>query len=150
MKKRSPAEWLDWYVEHGGSRDLELDERETVLSHPEHGFATMLAHGDILELHHLCGDGKYWQVVLVEIMKAHGLKKLRAFTRRNPQAWMRKYGGRIRGYYMEADLEELELPPGLTPHGAPSVTADAVTPPSKREAGSKWEAREKDVISSEV
>ena len=110
MKSMTPEEWRQWYVKHGGALDLELDDREIVLFHPEHGFAAFLTHEDILELHHAVGDGKYWQDVLVKIMKAHGLKRLRAFTRRNPQAWIRKYGGRIRGYYMEASLEELACP----------------------------------------
>lgn len=109
MKSKSPEEWRRWYVEHGGSADLELDERETVLFHPEHGFVTFLTHDDILELHHMAGDGKFWQGVLVSVMKACGLNKLRAFTRRNPRAWMRKYGGKIRGYYMEASLDELQV-----------------------------------------
>lgn len=107
MKARTPAEWRRWYVEHGGCEDLELDEREIVLFQPEHGFATFLTHDDILELHHLCGDGEYWRGVLGRVMKAHGLKRLRAFTRRSPQAWMRKYGGHIRGWYMEASIDEM-------------------------------------------
>lgn len=109
MRSRSPEEWRRWYEERGGAEDLELDEREVVLFHPEHGFVTFLTHDDILELHHMAGDGKYWQGVLARIMKAHGLKRLRAFTRRNPAAWMRKYGGRIRGWYMEADIDEMEV-----------------------------------------
>jgi len=140
MESRSPTEWQEWYVQHGGSGDLELDERETVLFHPEHGFITFFTHGDILELHHAVGDGKYWQEVLVKIMKAHGLKKLRAFTRRNPRAWMRRYGGRIRGYYMEADVEELIK----TPH------PPAPPSPPRGEGGSGMETERKDVISSEV
>ena len=107
-KGKTPAEWLDWYEAHGGSRDLDLDEREIILHSPEHGFISFLVHDDILELHHLCGDGKMWQKVLVNIMKTRGFRKLRAFTRRDPRAWMRKYGCHIRGWYMEADLDELE------------------------------------------
>ena len=107
-KSRTPAEWLDWYAAHGGSRDLELDERELACFDPERGFITFLIHDDILELHHLCGDGKFWQGELVNIMRGLGLSKLRAFTRRDPKAWARKYGGHIRGWYMEADLNELE------------------------------------------
>lgn len=105
----NPAEWLEWYEAHGGTRDLELDRRETVLFHPEHGFITFLTHDETLELHHLVGDGKYWQGVLARVMRIHGLKTLHAFTRRNPRAWMRKYrGARITGYDMEIDLEALE------------------------------------------
>ena len=107
MKARTPEEWRRWYVEHGGAEDLELDDREVVLFHPEHGFATILPHGDTLELHHLCGDGKWWAGVLARIMRAMGMKTLHAYTRRDPRAWMRAYGGRIVGYYMEIGVDEL-------------------------------------------
>ena len=114
---KTPAEWVEWYRKRGGCggeecRDLELDGRETVCFRPEKGFITFLIHDDILELHHLCGDGRFWQNELVNIMQRKGLTKLRAFTRRNPKAWARKYGGHIRGWYMEADLEELERSAG--------------------------------------
>ena len=100
-------EWLNYYYKRTGCKDLELSPDETILFHPNNGFISFFAHDDILELHHLCGNGKQWQKILVEIMKTNGLTKLRAFTRRNPNAWMRKYGGHIRGFYMEASLEEL-------------------------------------------
>ena len=101
-------EWLEYYERHTGCKDLELSPNETVLFHPDAGFVTFFAHNDILELHHLCGNGKGWQKVLVQVMKDNNLTKLRAFTRRNPAAWMRKYGGHVRGFYMEADISELE------------------------------------------
>ena len=109
MKSRTPDEWLDWYVSHGGSKDLELDPNETVYFHEEHGLVSWLIHDDILEVHHMLGDGKYWARVLKDVMKYCGLKKLRAYTSRNPKAWERKYGGHIRGYYMECDIDEIKV-----------------------------------------
>ena len=103
------SEWLDWYVKHGGNYDLQLDDRERVLFHPDHGFISCLIHDDVLELHHMAGNGKFWLAGLKNFMKEAGLTKLRAFTKRNPKAWMRKYGGHIRGYYMEADLNEFKV-----------------------------------------
>ena len=108
MESRTKTEWLEWYEERTGCGDLELYPNEQVFFHPEHGFITYFIVDDILELHHMCGDGKAWQKLLIEIMKQNGLKKLRAFTMRNPEAWMRKYGGHIRGYYMEAGLDEMK------------------------------------------
>ena len=101
-------EWLKYYEKRTGCKNLELSPDETVFFHPEYGFITFFTHDDILELHHMCGNGKQWQKLLVKIMKDYGFTKLRAFTRRNPKAWARKYGGHIRGYYMEADIKELE------------------------------------------
>lgn len=108
-RNKNPNDWLNWYEAHGGHRDLQLSPDELILFHPEHGFITFFIHDEILELHHMAGDGKYWQDVLIKVMKSEGVKTLRAFTRRNPKAWQRKYGGHIRGYYMEADINELKI-----------------------------------------
>ena len=111
-EQKNQHEWIAWYVEHGGSSDLKLHPAESILFHPEHGFLTYLIDKEesILEIHHMCGDGKFWQKVLIEtVMKEHNLKTIRAFTRRNPKAWIRKYGGHIRGYYMEADIDEIKI-----------------------------------------
>lgn len=103
------SDWENWYKARTGCEDLRLHPEEIVLYHTEHGFVTFLTHDDVLELHHLCGDGKYWQKVILNVMKFEKLKKLNAFTRRNPKAWAKKYGGHIRGYYMECDIDELKI-----------------------------------------
>lgn len=109
MKPMNKDDWLNWYVQHGGQSDLHLYDDETVLFHPEHGFVSFFFHHDILEIHHLAGNGKYWQNIILNIMKLHNLKHVRFFTKRNPHAWIRKYGGHIRGYYMECDLHEAKI-----------------------------------------
>lgn len=109
MKGKNPREWVDWYVQHGGSRDLEQLDDEITLFHKEHGFISFVIRDNILELHHMVGDGKYWQQVIIKIMKLANLDKIRAFTKRNPKAWARKYGGHIIGYYMECDLNEIKI-----------------------------------------
>ena len=110
MKKRTQSEWLEWYKAKTGCEDLELADDETVFFHPEHGFISCLTHDDILELHHMAGDGKYWQGFIKDVIATNcNVTKIRAFTRRNPEAWKRKYGGHIRGYYMEANIDELKI-----------------------------------------
>ncbi|MBR1437864.1 MAG: hypothetical protein IJ587_04940 [Synergistaceae bacterium] len=105
---KTKSEWLKWYKDRTGCKDLELMPDEHVFFHHKHGFITFFAHNGVLELHNMCGDGKKWQKILTQIMKDNGLTKLRAYTERNPQAWIRKYGGHILGYYMEADINELK------------------------------------------
>ena len=107
-KKKSIAEWLKWYEDRTGCKDLELQPDEQIFFHPEHGFITFYAHDGILELHHMCGNGRQWTKILTQIMRDNGLAKLRAYTERNPEAWMRKYGGHIIGCYMEADIDEIK------------------------------------------
>ena len=110
MNERTFNEWLNWYKEHGGTDNLELESYELVHYHPEHGFIVYFCHDDILELHHMVGDGKFWQKFIRNmLMGLYGVKKVRAFTRRNPEAWIRKYGGHIRGYYMECDIDEFKI-----------------------------------------
>lgn len=108
LQAKSKAEWLKYYEERTGCKDLRLLPEEHIFFHPEHGFITFYVYDGILELHHMCGDGKVWQKILIQIMKDNGLTKLRAYTERNPKAWIRKYGGHIRGYYMEADIDEIK------------------------------------------
>lgn len=107
-RAKTETEWLEYYEKRTGCKDLELLPNEHVFFHPEHGFITFFAYDDILELHNMCGNGKEWQKIVIEIMKEYGLKKLRAYTQRNPKAWIRKYGGHIRGYYMEVDIDEFK------------------------------------------
>ena len=109
MIPRSKAEWIEYYCQKTGSEGLELNSDELVLFHPEHGFIAYAIDKEkkILHSHYTCGDGKYWQKVYFSIMEQNGLRKLLGYTERNPKAWMRKYGGKIKGYYMEVDIDEL-------------------------------------------
>ena len=108
LQAKSKADWLKYYGQRTGCKDLELKPDEQIFFHPEYGFIVFYAHDGILELHHMCGDGKKWQKILTQIMKDNGLTKLRAYTERNPEAWIRKYGGHILGCYMEVDLNEFK------------------------------------------
>ena len=107
-QSKNQNEWLEWYEAHGGQKDLNLRQDEHILFHPEHGFITFFIHDDILELHHMAGDSTYWFSILAKVMKLEGLKTFRAFTKRNPKAWQRKYGGHIVGYYMEEDIDDIK------------------------------------------
>ena len=108
MKPRTKTEWLDYYAAKTGTTDLNLHPDELVFYHPEHGFVTYLTYDDTLEIHHMCGDGKYWVKFLKAVSKFEGVKKFRMYTERNPKAWMRRYGGEVKGYYMEAEIEEIK------------------------------------------
>lgn len=109
MTPKNPNEWQNWYQERTGCGDLRLHPDELVMFHPEHGFITYFVHDDTFELHHLCGDGKYWGAVIKKIAGLEGVHTLRAFTRRNPKAWARKYGGHITGYEMECKIDEIKI-----------------------------------------
>lgn len=109
MGARTKDEWLKYYGEKTGCKDLELSPDELVLFNSEHGFITIQLNGGYLEIHHMCGSGKYWEKIIRRIMEFEGIKKLRGYTERSPEAWMRKYGGHIKGYYMEASLDDLKI-----------------------------------------
>ena len=106
---KTPNEWLKWYQERTGCEDLMLNPDELIMFHPEHGFIAYWVNDDKFELHHLCGDGKFWAGVIKKIAGFENVHTLRAFTRRNPKAWMRKYGGHITGYEMEAKIDEIKV-----------------------------------------
>ncbi len=111
MEKRTLNEWFKWYKQRTGDKELEIYPNEIVDYHPEHGFIIYAIDKDagILASHYTCGDGKYWARVYVDIMKLYGLQKFEGYTERNPEAWIRKYGGHIKGYYMEADINEIKV-----------------------------------------
>ena len=111
MQSKTINEWLQWYKEHGGTDNLELQDYEIIHYEPEHGFIVYFCHDDILEIHHMAGDGKYWFKFLKNmVMSLFNLKKIRAFTKRNPKAWIRKYGnGRIIGYEMEGNIDDIKI-----------------------------------------
>ena len=110
MKKRTQSEWLEWYKTKTGCEDLELADDETIFFHPEHGFMICFTHDNILEVHHMAGDGKYWTGFIRDVIAKHcEIDKVRMYTQRNPEAWKRKYGGRIIGYEMEADIDEIKV-----------------------------------------
>lgn len=111
MKSKTKEEWLNWYKERSGIEDLGIVQGEIISFHPEHGFIVYALDTEnaILLSHHTCGDGKYWAKVYKTIMKMFGLKKLIGYTQRNPNAWIRKYGGHIKGYELEVDLDEFKI-----------------------------------------
>ncbi len=90
-------------------RRLDLNPDELIMFHPEHGFIAYWVNDDKFELHHLCGDGKFWAGIIKKIAGFENVHTLRAFTRRNPKAWMRKYGGHITGYEMEVEINEIKV-----------------------------------------
>lgn len=102
--------WGKTYEERTGGK-FEPREDEVVLCHPEHGALTFWLDDaeKCLEVHYCVGDGKFWQKQIVEILRALGFSSARFFTRRNPRAWMRRYGGHIRGWYMEVGLDETKV-----------------------------------------
>lgn len=109
MTAKTKEEWLEWYAECTGCRDLKLHPDEMILFHQEHGFIAYFINNGVFELHHMCGDGKFWADVIKKIARLERVTTLRAFTRRNPQAWIRKYGGRITGYEMECEISEIKV-----------------------------------------
>lgn len=108
---KTKDEWLEWYKKRTGIDDLELVQNEFISFHPEHGFIVYALdfENGILLSHHTCGDGKFWAKVYKNIMDMFNLKKLIGYTQRNPHAWIRKYGGHIKGYELECDFNELKV-----------------------------------------
>ena len=111
MKSKTPSEWVEWYKEHSGEDNVEIRPDEHIDYHPEHGFICYYIDHDkgILHNHYTCGDGKYWARIYKTIMEIHGLKKLIVYTHIDTKAWTRKYGGHIKGYIMEVDIDEIKV-----------------------------------------
>ena len=104
---KTPEEWIGEYERRTGGK-FKLRDDELILFEPERGFVTFFMNYEdkCIEGHYIVGDGRFWFNEMKKIMRAVGFDKARFFTRRNPKAWIRKYGGHIRGYYMEVGLDE--------------------------------------------
>ena len=61
----------------------------------EHGFASWRIEDDVLHAIQVYGDGIYWKKYLMKIAKDNGCDQLMFYTKRNPEAWKRKYNARI-------------------------------------------------------
>ena len=109
-KTRTPTEWIDEYERRTGGK-FQPDPAEFILFSPQHGIATFFRdeREKCLECHYMVGDGKFWSGEIKKIVWALGYDKAHFFTRRNPKAWIRKYGGHIRGWYMEVSVDESKI-----------------------------------------
>ena len=105
--KKSLEEWIEYYEEKSDSR-FRMSPGEKIVFDEEKGFFTffVVPEREAVEIPKMVGEGKYWAKEIRKMVEALGLKKALFFTKRNPATWIRTYGGRIYGYYMEITLEE--------------------------------------------
>ena len=105
--KKSLEEWIEYYEEKSDSR-FRMSPGEKIVFGEEKGFFSycIVPEREAVEIPKMVGEGKYWAKEIRKMVKALGLKKVLFFTKRNPDTWIRTYGGRIYGYYMEITLEE--------------------------------------------
>lgn len=100
-------EWIEYYEEKGQSR-FRLCPQERIVFDEEKGFFSyvIVPEREAIEIPKMVGEGRYWAKEIRRMVAALGLRKALFFTKRNPQAWIRTYGGKVYGYYMEITLEE--------------------------------------------
>ena len=112
MKTRTKEEWIGVYEKRLGMK-YTPEEYELTAFHPEHGFFSFIdpayTEPGVFEVHLMVGDGEYWMRLMKQAMKESGCTKVRFITRRNPEAWTRKYGAKIRAYIMEADIDDIKI-----------------------------------------
>jgi len=101
-------EWLKLYHRKTGEypngwpcSDFKFEE--------EHGFCVYIPDGDILIIGEVCGDGLYWHKYLNRKAKELGCKTLRFWTKRNPVAFIRKYGYSLTGFVDGHHILEKEV-----------------------------------------
>ena len=104
-KSRDILEWIEFY-EKKTKEKFHLEEGEQIRWDPEKGFMTygLSKYEDALAIGKMCGDGKFWEAIANEMCKQLGFKKAIYFTKRNPHAFIRRYGGKIYGFYLEREV----------------------------------------------
>jgi hypothetical protein len=112
LEERTLEEWIALYEKSTG-REWEPLPHEWVSWTPERGVMTFIdpaySEPGTFEGHIIIGDGKYWLGLIKEFMTQNGLTKATFFTRRNPVPIQRRFGFHIRGYVMEANIDELKV-----------------------------------------
>jgi hypothetical protein len=69
-----------------------------------HGFYSYSIDGDVLNIGNVFGDGRYWEEFTSSLCEENKCKTIRFATRRNPEAWARKYNYKIVGHILEKRL----------------------------------------------
>jgi hypothetical protein len=111
VKARTKEEWIEIYRESTGEEIVPAPH--LFLSwHPEHGAMTFIdpacSEPGVLEIVNMVGDGKFWSRIAKKFMRSAGLTTARLFTRRNPGAVNRRFGLRVVGYTMEANIDDIK------------------------------------------
>lgn len=78
---------------------------------PDKGFFTYLyvPDRDALEIPKMCGDGRYWAKEIRRVCKEMNIGRALFFTKRNPEAWTRRYGGKVYGYFLEITVDDAKI-----------------------------------------
>lgn len=90
--------WISDYLRKSGDDSLDASHNLEV---NEHGFLTWHALGEQFWGINVYGDGDYWDAWIIRKAKELGCTKICFLTRRNPEAWKRKYGYELAAYVME-------------------------------------------------
>jgi hypothetical protein len=110
---RTFEEWVEAYEERDGSKYVLSPGERPVYDerHPERGFFTF--YFDVQKkqmiIPKMCGDGRHWKPLILGVLarlKADGLiRRIYCFTKRNPKAFTRIFGGEIVGMEHYCDFE---------------------------------------------
>lgn len=76
------------FLQRTGDRTI----TQTNYTENEHGFCSYKIDGDTFQVIQAYGDGKYWQTFFEQKAKENNCKRIIFYTRRNPKAFVRKYG----------------------------------------------------------
>jgi hypothetical protein len=103
-------EWVRIYEERDSDTEYVTYPGERRVFDEEYGFFTYWYDAGSRELviPKMCGDGKHWRNVIYEMVRAAGPEKCRGVlccTKRNPAAYMRVLGGKLRRVEHSFDFE---------------------------------------------
>jgi hypothetical protein len=108
---KGPRTFDEWTRAYSARiEEYAADPGEKVRWHPTRGFFSYWYDAENRELviPKVCGDGGYWRGVIYEMVRAAGPEVCRGVlcrTKRNPMAFTRFFGGKIRGLEYTFDFE---------------------------------------------
>ena len=100
-------EWIAYYERHVGKKFRPM-KCEKFLFHPEKGLMgyAFTEDGEALYVAHMIGDGEFWSEIARNYAVWCGKTKVRMETSRNPNAFVRRFGGKVTAHVVEFDVTE--------------------------------------------
>lgn len=95
MKNRTLEEWIKLYEKKSKVKYETPDARARRYFFADRGFAEIGISKDMVIIHQLCGDAKFWKQVAEAIAQEHGINHLGTWCIRKIEPYIRYFGVEI-------------------------------------------------------
>lgn len=95
MRGKTLDEWISFYEKKVGAKYEPPDKRTTRFYFPDKGFAEIGATNNMVIIHQMCGDARFWKQVAEVLAMERGINHLGTWCVRKIEAYIRFFGVEI-------------------------------------------------------